>query len=220
MLRSAITVTIASILISACGSKAVIDGPGSGGAGGSSNSGGMTTTSTVATGGTSNTGGNSAGGGGEGGSSLQCGGFEGNTCDAAFYCDYPDDFCGATDGTGTCTPRPEICDDQYDPVCACDGMIYSNSCGAAVAGFDVSNLGGCPVEAGSFACGPKICSLAGEYCLHNVSDTNRPDSYLCMPLSCMLAVPVCSCVTSETVACGGTCEVQAMGGVVVHCPGG
>ena len=218
MHRKTIVLAIVSTLTVACSSVAVIgtDGPnGTGGHGGHPMS-----NSTTAMGGDGNAGGAATGGHGQGGATLHCGGFAGDTCDAASYCDYPDDLCGAADGSGICKPRPQACDDFYDPVCACDGTIYGNRCEAASTGVDVSNVGGCPLPAGSFPCGPKNCSIAGEYCLHQISDTDLPDTYMCMAMTCSVAVPTCNCVASETADCAGSCEVQAMGGVVVHCPGG
>ena len=36
------------------------------------------------------------------------------------------------------------CTQQYDPVCGCDNVTYSNSCEAEVAGLTTYNLGVCP----------------------------------------------------------------------------
>jgi Kazal-type serine protease inhibitor domain len=36
------------------------------------------------------------------------------------------------------------CTQQYDPVCGCDNVTYSNSCEAERAGLVTYNLGDCP----------------------------------------------------------------------------
>ena len=51
---------------------------------------------------------------------------------------------GDCDGAGACEPRPEVCTEVFDPVCACDGMTYSNGCKAAAAGVNVDRSGECP----------------------------------------------------------------------------
>lgn len=38
------------------------------------------------------------------------------------------DICGAADAPGICSPIPEACTMNYDPVCGCDDKIYSNEC--------------------------------------------------------------------------------------------
>ncbi|MGE0789911.1 MAG: Kazal-type serine protease inhibitor domain-containing protein [Sandaracinaceae bacterium] len=73
-----------------------------------------------------------------------CGGLLGQMCRPSQFCDYPDSFfCGGFDGTGTCMPRPEVCDATVDPVCGCDGATYTNACMANMAGVDVNHTGGC-----------------------------------------------------------------------------
>jgi hypothetical protein len=62
----------------------------------------------------------------------------GDTCDAREGCG-ADFVCAAygCDFEGICVPevaRP--CDDNYDPVCGCDGIVYSNSCHAGVRAID------------------------------------------------------------------------------------
>ncbi len=74
-----------------------------------------------------------------------CGGKLGGTCSASEWCDYPDGaMCGATDASGVCKARPDVCPGVVAPVCGCDGKTYNNGCEASKAGFDVRTTGKCP----------------------------------------------------------------------------
>ena len=59
----------------------------------------------------------------------------------------PDQFCakpaGDCDGEGTCAIRPEVCTQQWDPVCGCDEETYGNACEAAASGQNVASAGEC-----------------------------------------------------------------------------
>ncbi len=156
-------------------------------------------------------------GGGTGG---PCGGKMGEPCAADAYCDFLDDICGAADGTGTCTPKPEACPDVYAPVCACDGMVYSNACDAAAAGLDVSLLGACPSPEGMFPCGSGFCVASQQYCQIQLSDVaGIPDTFSCveLPPNCQVPDAVCACLSD--VECGETC-MQEDGAFTLTCPGG
>jgi hypothetical protein len=163
----------------------------------------------------------STGVGGAGGSAgTPCGGFTGATCPPDQYCDFPDNLCGAADGSGVCTPKPTGCSDIYQPTCGCDGQVHPSPCDAASAGSDQNDLGGCMPPPGMFACGSQFCMLGSYYCEMDTSDVgSTPSTFACKPVpDACGGTPSCECLAG--VACGWSCAMKSDGGLEVTCGGG
>jgi hypothetical protein len=152
-----------------------------------------------------------------------CGGFAGAKCDADEYCDYGSNDCGATDGIGTCLPRPTGCPDPIQqPTCGCDGQVYSIPCDAYAAGTDLNAVGGCPIDPGMFQCGWTQCAIGTAYCQRQVSDVaGQPDEFSCITMpNCPGPTGGCTCLAAAMVPCADQCAGDDTTGVTVTCPGG
>lgn len=53
------------------------------------------------------------------------------------------DMCGAADAPGVCRVRPQVCTQDFRPVCGCDGKTYSNECVANSNGISAASQGEC-----------------------------------------------------------------------------
>ena len=73
-----------------------------------------------------------------------CGGIQGLACPEGQFCDIDiPNACGGADLSGICRTPPQICTQQYDPVCSCDGVTYSNDCERQAAKAQLDHPGEC-----------------------------------------------------------------------------
>ena len=72
-----------------------------------------------------------------------CDGMAAIQCDEGLWCEHPAGQCKVADGAGMCAKAPEVCTQDYNPVCGCDGKTYSNDCMRKLAKAQLDHVGEC-----------------------------------------------------------------------------
>ncbi|MGC4087569.1 MAG: Kazal-type serine protease inhibitor domain-containing protein [Polyangiaceae bacterium] len=160
---------------------------------------------------------------------AMCGGIAGFGCATGLYCSFPiEAHCGAADQAGVCKAVPQMCTEQYDPVCGCNDKTYPNECAAAREGIAVGKKGECtappseapaPVLAEGQLCGTR--GVNGE-CGPGLFCKWKPD---CGTTdaggSCARKTTVCTKIYKPVCGCNGktygnACSAAGEGMSIVH----
>jgi hypothetical protein len=82
--------------------------------------------------------------------------------------------CPGEEQIGVCMRRPEVCTDEFNPVCGCDGVTYPNACNAAAVGVAVASRGECVTDPGFCGGIAGFPCPAGQTCIDDPSDDCDP----------------------------------------------
>jgi hypothetical protein len=149
-----------------------------------------------------------------------CGGIAGFPCPDGMICDQEPGFCLGADIGGQCVQVPQVCTDEWDPVCGCDDLTYSNDCQRLMAGASLDHVGECGGGPGK-ACQAHNECIQGEYCAKASNDCGGIGTCELPPENCItLFAPVCGC-DDQTYSNG--CVAHSNGANVQHdgdCEGG
>ena len=139
-------------------------------------------------------------------------------CPLGTFCHFPDHLCGHG-AAGICVPKPNVncANAGGDPVCACSGSAVDNECTANAADDDVSAMGNCGDQFGTYSCGYVYCYLAvgpPDLCEERVAATGEV-RYSCAN-AVVLGCPGPGCNSCNPAGCSN-CRPLDAGGWILDC---
>jgi hypothetical protein len=111
-----------------------------------------------------------------------CGGPEGVACPIGQVCNRRDPLCGPSSVAGVCTPAPETCADEGEPVCGCDGTTYASDCHRVAVAAVLRHTGLCEESPTSCSFSDSTCP-AGQFCEFPAGDCGEGQMGECQPAS-------------------------------------
>lgn len=126
-----------------------------------------------------------------------------NACPPGYWCNYPDDKCGAGQA-GVCQPIPlGGCQESWHPrTCTCGGGVMPSDC-PVIAGVDVS-ADPALCSDGTFTCGNLECKKYLEYCETVLPGVEGEPTYACKTSKCK--IPECEGLCIEGLP-QGACQM-------------
>ena len=96
------------------------------------------------------------------GEGKECGGALRIECDEGEFCKLEPGSCEEADAIGECIFSGDVCPDNLEPVCGCDGETYSNDCFAYVAGVNIDHDGECSCTTDADCCAAVDCDAEAD----------------------------------------------------------
>eukprot|EP01087_Luapelamoeba_hula_P000223 TRINITY_DN10145_c0_g1_i2.p1 TRINITY_DN10145_c0_g1~~TRINITY_DN10145_c0_g1_i2.p1 ORF type:complete len:315 (-),score=10.91 TRINITY_DN10145_c0_g1_i2:80-910(-) len=107
----------------------------------------------------------------------------------AQYCQFPAGQCGGANGT--CRAVPNVCTQEINYVCGCNGRTFSNPCAASRVRQSIAATGRCPV-----VCNSNRNCRSNEYCAKSTGTCNTQGQ--CQPIP-----DVCPAIYQKVCGCDG-----------------